>query len=274
MAMLACRRSILASVTLAVLCHVYGCAGDDTPGPSHPPSKSQADAGAPKKDAGVRDAAPAIHVAVDAAAVGPACPYLVNTCAPYDDGSSSQVHDCVKLGLDGQETLCSIEVQACSNACATAAQTEMRDASHIPKIPDAGHSPPTGTSQPSHDAGPPPLHGLDAGASPDAGLNVCQEIGAVCALIDPGTGPVHDCTALGTSTDLDNCNSELDHCSTLCGNSICVRLGSICHDVDPGSGPLHDCHFGGHAMVASWCFDNALHCYAICEAAAEEEGLM
>ncbi|HEX4340519.1 MAG TPA: hypothetical protein VH062_31640 [Polyangiaceae bacterium] len=117
---------------------------------------------------------------------------------------------------------------------------------------------------------PPPIP-ADGSASVgvDAGMNVCQRIGAACSKVDPGSGPVHECTVLQDSSDLEACNAALDGCESLCGKSICVRLGSICHDVDPGSGPLHDCHFGGHAGVASWCFDNAVHCYAICEAAMQ-----
>lgn len=263
------RWSLLGCVTLAVLWDVAACSGDDTRGSTHPSqSQSSTDAGTnSSKDAGAEGAAPGSLV--DAAPSGPACPFLVNACAPYDIGSG-QVHACAKLGQDGDEALCALDRDACRDACATASETVPRDASHIPAVNDASAPPhrDAGPPPPARDAEP-PIRTPDAAMPPDAGLNVCQKIGATCSKIDPGTGPVHDCTVLRDSTDLAACNAKLDGCSDLCGTSICVRLGSICHDVDPGSGPLHDCHFGGHAGVASWCFDNAVHCYAICEAAAE-----
>jgi hypothetical protein len=172
---------------------------------------------------------------------GGACSRLAARCSPRDPGSG-RIHDCAQLARAGDENACAGQEGSCESACSIA--------------------PPDGSA--AQDAGT-----RDAAGSPtDGGGGLCEAIGAACAYIDPGVGPVHDCTVLRDAPDPAVCSADYEGCRSLCGASICVRLGSICHDVDPGDGPIHDCHMGGHAGIADWCFDNAVHCYSICEAAA------
>jgi len=195
------------------------------------------------------------------------CGYVESICAPFDTGKGVG-HDCLTTAHHGDEAVCIAILDSCSEGCGN----------H--PIPDAGRAPTDAGGRPTSapDGGRQPTSAPDAGGDAnvppaDAGPPDCRAIGDACALIDPGTGPVHDCTVLRDSTE-DECLAQLDQCRNLCGKSLCVRLGSLCHDVDNGPGPIEDCHLTGHAGEAgdptsiAWCFDNAVHCFDICIAAA------
>lgn len=92
----------------------------------------------------------------------------------------------------------------------------------------------------------------------------CAGLGSNCHVVDPGSGPLHECHELGHGGDEAACSAGRAACMDSCGAELCTVLGSLCHEVDPGSGPLHDCHELGHAGVASACFERGRECFDLC----------
>lgn len=107
-----------------------------------------------------------------------------------------------------------------------------------------------------------------------AGANdACTLLGSTCHVVDPGSGPLHECHELGHAGDAAACSLASASCVEACGAALCSTLGSLCHEVDPGSGPLHECHEVGHAGDASACFERGRECFDLCteaRAAASE----
>lgn len=99
--------------------------------------------------------------------------------------------------------------------------------------------------------------------------DACAGLGSNCHVVDPGSGPLHECHELGHAGDLLACSAERSACVTSCGEALCQTLGSLCHEVDPGSGPLHECHELGHAADAAACFARGRECFDLCTAAHE-----
>jgi uncharacterized repeat protein (TIGR04052 family) len=96
---------------------------------------------------------------------------------------------------------------------------------------------------------------------------VCSSLGSNCHVVDPGSGPLHDCHELGHAGDEKACSAGRAGCVESCGTELCGLLGSFCHPVDPGSGPLHDCHELGHAGDPNACFERGRECYDLCSQA-------
>lgn len=104
-----------------------------------------------------------------------------------------------------------------------------------------------------------------AAASSDA----CAGLGSSCHVVDPGSGPLHECHELGHAGDAAACGVERASCVQACGDALCQTLGSLCHEVDPGSGPLHECHELGHSGDAAACFERGRECFDLCTAAQQ-----
>lgn len=98
---------------------------------------------------------------------------------------------------------------------------------------------------------------------PAAG-GACSGLGSTCHVVDPGSGPLHECHELGHGGDEVACSAQRTACVDACGAALCQTLGSLCHEVDPGSGPLHECHELGHAGDATACFERGRECFDLC----------
>ncbi|HTV19246.1 MAG TPA: hypothetical protein VMG12_11260, partial [Polyangiaceae bacterium] len=101
----------------------------------------------------------------------------------------------------------------------------------------------------------------------------CAGLGSSCHVVDPGSGPLHECHELGHGGDAQACSIGRASCVDACGTALCTTLGSLCHPVDPGSGPLHECHELGHGGDAQACFERGRECFDLCteaRAAASE----
>jgi uncharacterized repeat protein (TIGR04052 family) len=94
--------------------------------------------------------------------------------------------------------------------------------------------------------------------------SACAGLGSSCHVVDPGSGPLHECHELGHGGDEAACSAGRAACVTGCGEALCQTLGSLCHPVDPGSGPLHECHELGHAGDANACFARGRECFDLC----------
>lgn len=97
--------------------------------------------------------------------------------------------------------------------------------------------------------------------------DACAGLGTTCHLVDPGTGPLHECHEVGHSGDALACEQARGACVQGCGEQLCETLGSLCHAVSSGSGPLHECHELGHAGDAVACFERGRECFELCTAA-------
>lgn len=95
----------------------------------------------------------------------------------------------------------------------------------------------------------------------------CAGLGSGCHVVDPGSGPLHECHELGHGGDAPACSAGRASCVDACGAALCTTLGSLCHEVDPGSGPLHECHELGHGGDAATCFERGRECFDLCTAA-------
>jgi uncharacterized repeat protein (TIGR04052 family) len=104
---------------------------------------------------------------------------------------------------------------------------------------------------------------VDGGAPVDA----CTDLGSSCHVVDPGSGPLHECHELGHAGDQLACAEERGACVTACGDALCQTLASLCHEVDPGSGALHECHTLGHSGDTAACFARGRGCFDLCTAA-------
>jgi uncharacterized repeat protein (TIGR04052 family) len=100
--------------------------------------------------------------------------------------------------------------------------------------------------------------------------DACTGLGSSCHVVDPGSGPLHECHELGHAGDAAACSLARASCVDACGAALCTSLGSLCHPVDPGSGPLHECHELGHAEDAAACFERGRECFDLCSAARAE----
>ena len=100
-----------------------------------------------------------------------------------------------------------------------------------------------------------------------AAVSACSDLGSTCHVVDPGSGPLHECHELGHGGDEAACTVGRAACVEACGAELCATLGSLCHPVDPGSGPLHECHELGHAGDANACFARGRECYDLCSEA-------
>lgn len=100
--------------------------------------------------------------------------------------------------------------------------------------------------------------------------DACAGLGSTCHVVDPGSGPLHECHELGHAGDAGACSLARASCVGACGAALCTTLGSLCHPVDPGSGVLHDCHELGHAGDAAACFERGRECFDLCSAARAE----
>jgi len=101
----------------------------------------------------------------------------------------------------------------------------------------------------------------------------CAGLGSTCHVVDPGSGPLHECHELGHGGNAQACSLGRASCIDACGAALCNTLGSLCHPVDPGSGPLHECHELGHAGDVTACFERGRECFDLCteaRAAARE----
>src|SRR5690606_12661649 len=94
-----------------------------------------------------------------------------------------------------------------------------------------------------------------------AANDACTLLGSTCHVVDPGSGPLHECHELGHASDAAACSLASASCVEACGTALCSTLGSLCHEVDPGSGPLHECHELGHAGDAAACFERGRECF-------------
>jgi uncharacterized repeat protein (TIGR04052 family) len=94
--------------------------------------------------------------------------------------------------------------------------------------------------------------------------DACAGLGSTCHVVDPGSGPLHECHELGHGGDAQACSLRRASCVDDCGTALCTTLGSLCHPVDPGSGPLHECHELGHAGDAAACFERGRECFDLC----------
>jgi uncharacterized repeat protein (TIGR04052 family) len=97
--------------------------------------------------------------------------------------------------------------------------------------------------------------------------DACAGLGSSCHVVDPGSGPLHECHELGHGGDAQACSLGRASCVDACGEALCTTLGSFCHPVDPGSGPLHECHELGHAGDAAACFERGRECFDRCSEA-------
>jgi len=97
-----------------------------------------------------------------------------------------------------------------------------------------------------------------------ATASACAGLGSSCHVVDPGTGPLHECHELGHGGDEAACSAGRAACVAGCGEALCQTLGSLCHPVDPGTGPLHECHELGHAGDANVCFARGRECFDLC----------
>jgi uncharacterized repeat protein (TIGR04052 family) len=100
-----------------------------------------------------------------------------------------------------------------------------------------------------------------------AAASACSDLGSTCHVVDPGSGPLHECHELGHGADEAACAAGRATCVEACGAELCSTLGSFCHVVDPGSGPLHECHELGHAGDADACFARGRECHDLCSEA-------
>jgi hypothetical protein len=206
---------------------------------------------------------------------GARCRELARTCHPKDDGTPGELHDCHSLGHEGPEARCVVEYERCIVLCGgtpsypdAAVEASSSTAVDVPRAADAsGPGAADGGARTRPDAAAPDAAILDGGTTVPAGeAHTCADVADACRLVDPGTGPVHDCVALeGASESV--CAARLGRCASLCGATLCVRLGSVCHEVDPGAGPIHDCHDLGHSGTDVDCFLGAVRCLSLCQAA-------
>lgn len=134
------------------------------------------------------------------------------------------------------------------------------------------------------------------------GAGACGQIVAACHDIDPGTGPISECHALGHDEVESDCEPQLTACLAVCvadagvppdahehdashahddgghahhedgghahGDGVCAELASLCHDAE---GTLADeCHDLGHDGDEVMCEAREVECRAACEHAGHD----
>lgn len=112
------------------------------------------------------------------------------------------------------------------------------------------------------------------------GSLVCQVLGELCHAADTGSGPAHDCHAIGHVGNAAACEAEFAGCVGTCtgadvgaggagGASAgddpkCAALGSLCHEAGEIDQDAQECHELGHVGNAAKCAASFESCATLC----------
>lgn len=161
-----------------------------------------------------------------------ACDSIMDACHSKDDGSDEFINGCHTHAHDGDDAVCSSELQACLDACNAA-----------PDVGTGGHTEDTGHDD--HD------HTGTTGHHESTGHD--------------STG--HDSTGHHESTGAHASTGHQETSSTGADDSSqasCEELGSVCHDVADAMGVM--CHDIGHAGDEAACAKVWVECIEHCTA--------